>query len=82
MCRDKVACKPGNFACRESGACVALAAVCNGANECSDGSDEEGCPDDKAPDTVTQCDEVCCELFVVRCLAFLKVTHSLTLPSR
>ena len=34
---------PGDVKCRENGSCIHSDEICNGVNDCIDGSDEENC---------------------------------------
>ena len=34
---------PGDVKCRDSGICIHSDMICNGMNDCMDGSDEENC---------------------------------------
>lgn len=50
MCRDKVRCTPGQFMCQLSGTCVSIRSVCDGKEDCEDGSDELGCTETQSGD--------------------------------
>lgn len=49
LCGLHVLCRDDEFKCRNDGACISNVKVCNGVEDCPDGTDELGCSDKSAP---------------------------------